>query len=52
MDLRLQSDDHPVRGQAKIARRLRRERTMALDWIADRLHMGSASYVSHFLAKK
>jgi putative transposase len=36
-------------GKARIARRLRAETTMSLKWIAERLHMGSASMVKHCL---
>ncbi len=36
-------------GKVKIARRLRRETTMTLKWIASRLAMGSASMVTHCL---
>ena len=34
-----------------LARRLRRETPMTRHWIAQRLHIGSASYVSHLLGK-
>jgi hypothetical protein len=33
-----------------LARRLRRETTMSLKWIARRLHMGSWTYVSNLFA--
>lgn len=36
-------------GKVATARRLRRETTMTLQWIARRMGMGSASMVSHFL---
>ena len=36
-------------GKVAMARRLRRETTMTLQWIAQRLTMGSASMVSHCL---
>jgi putative transposase len=39
-------------GKVKLARRLRTETTMTLAWIAQRLHMGSWTYVSNLLAKK
>ena len=32
-----------------LARRLRQETTMSLKWIAERLHMGSWTYVSNLL---
>jgi hypothetical protein len=34
----------------RIARRLRTETTMSLKWIAQRLHMGTWTYVSNLLA--
>ncbi|HOX02745.1 MAG TPA: hypothetical protein P5555_05575 [Candidatus Paceibacterota bacterium] len=34
-------------GKIKLARELRRQTPMTRQWIAQRLHMGSASYVSH-----
>ena len=37
------------REKVKIARRLRKETTMALDWIAQRLNMGAAGYAAHCL---
>src|SRR5436190_10497368 len=33
----------------KIALRLRRETTMTLSWIANRLHMGTKTHLSHLL---
>jgi REP element-mobilizing transposase RayT len=36
-------------GKLIIARRLRQETTMTLQWIADRLHMGTRSHLSHLL---
>jgi putative transposase len=35
-----------------LARRLRQETTMSLKWIAERLHMGSWTYVSNLLRQK
>jgi len=35
--------------QVRLARRLRRETTLGLKWIAKRLHMGSWTYVSNLL---
>ena len=35
--------------KVRIGARLRRESTMTLEWIADRLHMGVGSYVAHLL---
>lgn len=46
-DLVRQSKAHP--DKVSLARRLRRETPMTRQWIADRLHIGSASYVSHLL---
>ena len=40
------------KGKVKAARRLRRETTMSLKWIAHRLHMGSWTYVSNLLNEK
>ena len=37
------------KGKVKVARRLRRETTISLKWIAQRLHMGSWTYVSNLL---
>jgi REP element-mobilizing transposase RayT len=47
-------DDLPRRrkgdaGKVVVARRLREETTMSLKWIAQRLHMGSWTYVSNLL---
>jgi putative transposase len=39
-------------GKVKLARQLRRETTMTLDWIARRLQMGSWTYVSNLLREK
>jgi hypothetical protein len=38
--------------KVSLARRLRRETTMTLKWIARRLHMGSWTYVSNLLHEK
>ena len=38
-------------GKARLAQRLRKETTMRLVWIAERLHMGSASTVAHCVRK-
>jgi hypothetical protein len=35
--------------KVRLARRLRQETTMSLKWIAQRLHMGSWTYVSNLL---
>ena len=37
------------KGKAAVARRLRKETTMSLKWIAQRLQMGSWTYVSNLL---
>ncbi len=37
------------REKVRIARRLRSETTMTLDWIAQRLNMGAAGYAAHCL---
>ena len=37
------------KGKVQLARRLRTETTMTLRWIADRLQMGSWTYVSNQL---
>ena len=37
------------REKVRIARRLRKETTMTLDWIAERLSMGGAGYAAHCL---
>ena len=39
-------------GKVVIARRLRQEAIMGLKWIAQRLHMGSCTYVSNLLREK
>jgi REP element-mobilizing transposase RayT len=39
-------------GKVKLARQLRAETTMTLRWIANRLHMGSWTYVSNLLREK
>ena len=39
-------------GKIKLARQLRRQTPMTRQWIARRLHIGSASYVSHLTAKE
>jgi hypothetical protein len=40
------------KGKVKLPRRLRGETTMTLRWIADRLQMGSWTYVSNLLREK
>ena len=40
------------KGKITAARRLRQETTMSLKWIAQRLHMGSWTYVSNLLHEK
>ena len=40
------------KGKVKLARQLRTETTMTLRWIADRLRMGSWTYVSNLLREK
>jgi hypothetical protein len=40
------------RQKAGLALRLRHETPMTRQWIAERLHIGSASYVSHLTAKR
>jgi hypothetical protein len=40
------------RGKARMARRLRRETTVSLRWIAERLRMGSVSMVAHCLRQQ
>jgi REP element-mobilizing transposase RayT len=40
------------KGKVKLARRLRTETTMTLRWIAERLQMGSWTYVSNLLREK
>lgn len=47
IDLALQAKGHPVK--VEIARQLRTGTPMSRQWIADRLRMGSASYVSNLL---
>lgn len=47
IDLATQPKGHPVK--VKIARQLRSQTPMSRQWIADRLRMGSASYVSNLL---
>ena len=39
-------------GKAELARLLRRQTPVSRQWIADRLNIGSASYVSHLVKKK
>jgi len=48
IDLATQPKGHHVK--VKIARQLRGQTPMSRQWIADRLSMGSASYVSNLLA--
>ncbi|MBI4663971.1 MAG: hypothetical protein HY735_34675, partial [Verrucomicrobia bacterium] len=48
-DLCREAKGHPHK--AALAGRLRRETPMTRHWIARRLHIGSASYVSHLLTK-
>jgi hypothetical protein len=38
-----------LKGKVLVARRLRQETTMSLKWIAQRLQMGSWTYVSNLL---
>ena len=40
------------KSKVALARRLRQETTMSLKWIAQRLHMGSWTYVSNLLREK
>ena len=47
LQARRKSDPHNVR----IAARLRRETTMTLEWIADRLSMGAATHVASLLQR-
>ncbi len=47
-DLALQAKGHPVK--VELARQLRSQTPMSRRWIAERLHMGSVSYVSNLLA--
>ena len=46
-ELRARRKGH--RAKVMLARRLRQETTMSLKWIAERLHMGSWTYVSNLL---
>ena len=46
---RRRKGDH---GKARLARRLRRETTVSLRWIAERLRMGSVSMVAHCLRRQ
>ncbi len=48
LDLNRQNKGHPVK--IEMARQLRKQTPMPRQWIADRLKMGSASYVSHLLS--
>jgi DNA-binding transcriptional ArsR family regulator len=48
VDLAMQAKGHSVK--VEIARRLRKETPMSREWIAKRLRMGSASYVSNLLS--
>jgi hypothetical protein len=48
IDLATQPKRHPVK--VAIAQQLRRQTPMSRQWIADRLRMGSASYVSNLLS--
>jgi hypothetical protein len=41
---------HPVK--VELARRLRRETTVSLKWIAENLNMGTWTHVSHLLHRK
>jgi hypothetical protein len=47
INLTAQPKGHHVK--VKIAQQLRRQTPMSRQWIADRLRMGSASYVSNLL---
>jgi hypothetical protein len=40
------------KSKVALARRLRKETTMSLKWIAQKLHMGSWTYVSNLLHEK
>ena len=40
------------KGKVRLARRLRKETTMSLKWIARELNMGSWTYVSNLLGAK
>ena len=46
-DMSCRAKGHP--DKVAIARRLRKESTMSLKWVAQRLHMGSWTYVSNLL---
>ena len=50
-EARLESErkSHPVK--VEVARRLRRETTMTLQWIAERLHMGKWTHLSNLLRR-
>jgi hypothetical protein len=48
IDLATQPKGHQVK--VKIAQQLRTQTPMSRQWIADRLRMGSVSYVSNLLA--
>jgi len=48
IDLALAPKGHPLK--VEIARQLREQTPMSRQWIADRLKMGSVSYVSNLLA--
>ena len=53
-DLAGRSGGRPTRRKGdgekvRIARRLRKETTMTLDWTAERLNMGAAGYAAHCL---
>jgi hypothetical protein len=48
-DLKRRAKGDPVK--VKIARRLRRETPMTRSWIAQRLHMGSISYLCSLLPR-
>jgi hypothetical protein len=48
VDLATRPKGHYVK--VKIAQQLRSQTPMSRQWIADRLHMGSASYISNLLA--
>ena len=47
-ELRSWAKGHP--GKVAVASRLRQETTMSLKWIAQRLQMGSWTYVSNLLS--
>jgi hypothetical protein len=48
VDLATRPKGHPVK--VKIAQQLRWQTPMSRQWIADRLRMGSASYISSLLS--